>query len=242
MGLRNISLCSSHNDVAAFFSRVLLPPPPLCVQIERLNIMMGERLKSVPSLSAKPSTPRMSKKVESKLSWPDRMERACLTGDMPLLNQTLFHVGVEDNLRADWFPAAMAAAAGHPTILAELLRLGADPERKMIDGSTPLRLAASAGHVTCVQELLKVHAEADILVAAEQAANNGKLATFKRLMDHRSNLLHSVPHGCLQRLCAATERTREVSTLTPQLRNGYRRVRARLTSLNDFEQVLCSPH
>ena len=73
-------------------------------EIERLNIMMGERLKTTPSLSGLPPYRGPEKKVqESAATWPERMERACLAGDMPLLNQTLFHVGVEDLLpRAAW--------------------------------------------------------------------------------------------------------------------------------------------
>jgi hypothetical protein len=208
-------------------------------ELERLNTMMEQRLQSMPNFG-KAKVAQLSKRPRDVLNWPEKMERACLTGDSPLLNQALFHVGHEDMLRGGWFPVTLAAAAGHAAILAELLKLGADPVRRMPDRSTPLRLASAAGRVECVHELLKVYAEGEIQAACEQASNNGKLAVVKRLFDHRGALVYSLPHGCIQRLCTSVEvrthqrkETRANPTASPPPPLHSRRV------LESFRGVRC---
>lgn len=64
-------------------------------EVDRLNIILAQRLKTTPSISGLPPAqgPGSTRPEQNILSWPERMERACMTGDMPLLNQTLFHVG-----------------------------------------------------------------------------------------------------------------------------------------------------
>ena len=57
----------------------------------------------------------------------------------------------------------------------------------------------------------------------------------KRLFDHRGALVYSLPHGCIQRLCASVESTRTISTLPPKLAMCYRRVKGRSTALDRFE-------
>jgi ankyrin repeat protein len=74
-----------------------------------------------------------------------------------------------------------------------------------------------------------------LFLPGEQASNNGKLAVVKRLFDHRGALVYSLPHGCVQRLCASVESTRTISTLPPKLAMCYRRVKGRLTALDRFE-------
>ena len=97
------------------------------------------------------------------MSWEDKMERACMVGDQPMLNQVLKHVAPNCALSDGWFPVALSAASGQLGMLKAVLK-GAkgDAERRLADGDTPLRLAAERGHADCVDCLLKIGADKDV--------------------------------------------------------------------------------
>jgi len=88
-------------------------------------------------------------------------------------------------------PLAWAAEAGHETIVRELLRRGASPERdrpEYDETPGPLQEAAAGGHVGVVKVLIDAGAEIDeeseyISSALELAARNGHVNVVEILLD-----------------------------------------------------------
>ena len=140
-------------------------------------------------------------------TWPEKLERAILNGDLPLLSMATAHVPVGAQLKSGWFPIVLAAATGKSKVLCELLKLGADPRPRglrTLDGSelpqegkkgqdaggldvggvevfSALQIAASRGHVSCVHELLRAGHVHDIQAACVQTAENRRLPLSKQL-------------------------------------------------------------
>ena len=208
-------------------------------EIKRLNEIQQERVANTKSISKFPKVPNMSRRSGPALTWEEKMERACLHGDEPMLNQALQHVDPSATLSDGWFPVALCSAAGQLGGLTALLRLAhTDAERRMADGSTPLRLAADRGHANCVDGLLKAHAESDVVAACHVAAQNGHLDVMQCFLSHRVELLLGVPHDALLQLRTKVEKkTPDIAALPQHLRNCFRRIETRLRLLNTFQEA-----
>ena len=148
-----------------------------------------------------------------------------MVGDQPMLNQVLKHVAPNCALSDGWFPVALSAASGQLGMLKAVLK-GAkgDAERRLADGSTPLRLAAERGHADCVDCLLKIGADKDVTQAMRRAADGGHLAVVHRILAHSGALLAGLPHTSLRRLQQLGARGKDVRSLPQNLRHTFRRL------------------
>lgn len=205
-------------------------------EIKRLNKIMHERVANTTSISKFTKVPNMSRRSGPELSWAQKMEKACMHGDEPMLNQALKHVDPSAVLTGGWFPVALCSASGQLGVLRALLRIAhGDAERKISDGSTPLRLAAARGHADCVDALLKAHAESDIVISCQMAAENGHLDVMQVILNHRVELLLTVPHDALYQLRTKVQKnTPNIAALPQHLRNCFRRIEARFQLLETF--------
>ena len=66
---------------------------------------------------------------------------------------------------ASWTSLHVAAALNNVVAIAVLLRYGADPNTRDVDGDTPLITAASVGHTEAVQQLIT---KADLMFASSR--------------------------------------------------------------------------
>ena len=208
-------------------------------EIKRLNDLMHTRVANTTSISKFSKVPTMSRRSGPELTWLQKMERACIHGDEPMLNQALQHVDPSAMLTDGWFPVALCSAAGQLGVLRALLHIvPGDAERKMADGSTPLRLAAARGHADCVDGLLKAHAESDIVFSCRLAAENGHLDAMQRFLNHRADLLLTVPQEVLLQLQTQVQKQMpNIAALPQHLRNCFRRVETRCQLLQKFESA-----
>lgn len=92
---------------------------------------------------------------------------------------------VTDELGAT--PLSLAAGAGQAELVKELLRRGAEPDRRGAGGMTPLGVAAFNGHELVVRELLRQGARTDVPSATGQwplhlACATGQQRVVKLLM------------------------------------------------------------
>ena len=211
-------------------------------EIQRLNEIQAERVENTVSISKFKAVPRPSARGGGPMSWEDKMERACMVGDQPMLNQVLKHVPPNCALSDGWFPVALSAASGQLDMLKAVLK-GAkgDAERRLADGSTPLRLAAERGHAECVDCLLKIGADKDVTQALRRAADGGHLAVVHRILAHSGALLAGLPHTSLHRLQQLGARGKDgapdVRSLPQNLRHTFRRIETREALLDSFEQA-----
>lgn len=208
-------------------------------EIKRLNDLMHTRVANTKSISKVSKVPTMSRRSGPELTWLQKMERACIHGDEPMLNQALQYVNPSAKLTDGWFPVALCSAAGQLGVLRALLHIApGDAERKMADGSTPLRLAAARGHANCVDSLLKAHAESDVVLSCRLAAENGHLDAMQCFLNHRADLLLTVPHGALLQLQTKVQKKMpDIAALPQHLRNCFRRVETRCKLLEKFESA-----
>jgi hypothetical protein len=208
-------------------------------EIVRLNEIQDMRVANTVSISKFPEVPNMSRRAGAVLTWEQKMERACMHGDEPMLNQALQHVDPSAMLGDGWFPVALCAAAGQLGVLNALVRIvHKDAERRMADGSTPLRLAAGRGHANCVDGLLKAHAEADIVASCRAAAENGHLDVIECFLSKRVELLLGLSHHALVQLrTKVAKKTPNIDALPQHLRNCFRRVDTRLRLIDTYQDA-----
>ena len=208
-------------------------------EIKRLNEIQDMRVANTTSISKFPKVPNMSRRAGAELTWEQKIERACMHGDEPMLNQALQHVEPSAMLGDTWFPVALCAASGQLGVLNALVRIAhKDAERKMVDGSTPLRLAAGRGHANCVDGLLKAHADADIVAACRVAAENGHLDVIECFLSKRLELLLGLSHNALVQLrTKVAQKTPNIDALPQHLRNCFRRIDTRLRLIDTYQDA-----
>lgn len=104
-------------------------------------------------------------------NWPDVVQKSC-----DILGQDAGKAAHENG--APWI--TLAAGRGHIECLEILLRSGADPCSREMDGTSALAVASEHGHFQCVEALISAGADPNALNLAGESALGRLANTFGR--------------------------------------------------------------